>query len=286
MNLLDAALEHEGGLRFAAFVAVFLVLTVAERLIPARGDARPARRQASNLGLVFLDTVLLRVGFPLLAVAFAASVHARGGGLFGWLEWPLWIEMVAAVLLLDLAIYAQHRVMHRVPWLWRIHRVHHSDIAFDVTTGVRFHPFEIAFSMAIKLGLVFLLGPHPIAVLVFEMLLSAASLFTHTDVALARRAEGMVRAILVTPSMHRIHHSVLRAETDSNYGFLLSGWDRMFGSYRAAAKADPMLMPIGLERWRDARALGFLQLLRQPFEGERAKGSSSTPAESRKDSNA
>lgn len=286
MSLIDAALENEGILRFAVFAGVFLLLVLAERIAPARGDARPARRQLSNLGLVLIDTLLLRVAFPLLAVAFAAIVHARGGGLFGSLEWPVWIEMTVAVLLLDCAIYSQHRVMHRWPLLWRLHRVHHSDTAFDVTTGVRFHPFEIALSMGIKLGLVWLLGPHPFAVLVFEVLLSAASLFTHADIALGSRSERALRALLVTPSMHRIHHSVVRRETDSNYGFLLSGWDRLFGSYRDAAQSNPLRMPIGLERWRDPRASAFFTLLLQPFKRDGDRQSDPQSTESRNEPNA
>lgn len=258
-------LDHESALRLGSFLLVITVLAIAERAWPVRGDARPARRQLTNLALMLVNTALLRLAFPLLAVTLAMSVHARGGGLFGLLAWPPWLEVVAAVLLLDATIYWQHRVMHLVPLLWRLHRVHHTDTAFDVTLGVRFHPLEIVLSMAVKLAAVWLLGPPVVAVVVFEILLAAASLFTHADFAFPLRWERPLRALLVTPSMHRIHHSVLRVETDSNYGFLLSGWDRLFRSYQAQPSRPERSMPIGLSPWRTPALLGFGALLLQPF---------------------
>ncbi|MBW3551176.1 MAG: sterol desaturase family protein [Proteobacteria bacterium] len=265
MNGLDFILEHEPTLRLGCFIAVLLSLAIAERLWPARGDARPARRQLANLGLVALDTAVLRLAFPLLAVVLAIEVDARGGGLFGAIGAPLWVEIVLALLLFDLALYWQHRLLHSIALLWPLHRVHHSDTAFDVTTGVRFHPVEIALSMAIKLALVLLLGPHPVAVVIFEVLLSASSLLTHADFALPSRVDRVMRWFIVTPSMHRIHHSIRREETDSNYSFNLSLWDRVFGSYRACPKQPEREMPIGLPQWRDPAALGLWPLLLQPF---------------------
>lgn len=264
MNL-DSIVGHEATLRLGGFILVLLALLIAERLWPARGDGRPARRQLSNLALVTIDTALLRLAFPLLAVVLAAQVHARGDGLFGALDWTPWLEIMLAVLIFDAAIYWQHRLLHAIPLLWPLHRVHHSDVAIDVTTGVRFHPLEIGLSMLIKLGLVVALGAHPAAVVIFELLLSAASLFTHADFAFPPRVERMLRAVIVTPSMHRIHHSVRREETDSNYGFNLSLWDRVFGSYRARAAESEHSMPIGLPQWRDPAALGLGALLLQPF---------------------
>lgn len=265
MSIGDWLLTHEGALRLSAFAAVLLLLLAAERLWPARGDARPARRQARNLGLVLVATGLLRLGFPVLAVAWAMQVHAAGGGLFGVLAWPGWLTFALALLLLDLAVYWQHRLMHMVPLLWRLHRVHHCDLAFDVTTGVRFHPLEIALSMGLKLGLIAALGPHPLAVLAFELLLSLASLFTHADFALPRRLDRAIRLLFVTPSMHRIHHSVRREETDSNFGFHLSVWDRLFRSYRRAPAEDERRMPIGLEHFRAADDQTLAALLLNPF---------------------
>ncbi len=265
MSITDFMVEHEAELRLSAFAALLLLLACAERAWPARGDARPAGRQFANLGLVLIDTALLRIAFPVLAVAFAVAVHTRGGGLFGALGWAPWIEIVIAVLLFDLAIYWQHRLLHVLPWLWPMHRVHHSDVAFDVTTGVRFHPLEIALSMGVKLALVAALGPHPAAVVLSELLLAAASLFTHTDIALPARLDRALRRVIVTPSMHRIHHSTIPAETNSNYGFNLSLWDRLFGSYRARSKRPQLQMPIGLSQWRDPSRLGLAALLLQPF---------------------
>lgn len=253
----------EASIRLGAFVGLLVVLLLAQWRWPARGDGRPARRQLVNLGMVAISTGVLRIGFPVLAVAWAAQVH--GGGLFGWLDWPAWLEITVAVLLLDVAIYWQHRLMHAIPLLWRLHRVHHCDTAFDVTTGVRFHPLEIALSMGFKLALISLLGPHPAAVLVFEVLLSLGALFTHTDIALPQALDRRLRWVFVTPSMHRIHHSTRRVETDSNYGFHLSVWDRLFRSYTAAPAVDEHRMPIGLEAWREPRDQGLVSLLLNPF---------------------
>lgn len=264
MNFAGWMIANEAGLRLLAFAAVLATLALAERAWPARGDARPSRRQAHNAGLVLVDTALLRLAFPVLAVALAVSLEESGTGLFNQLGWSAWISVPLAILLLDLAIYWQHRLMHQVPLLWRMHRVHHSDLAMDVTTGVRFHPLEIALSMGIKLGLIALLGVPALAVVIFEVVLSLGSLFTHTDIALPRRLDRALRQVLVTPSMHRIHHSTLREETDSNYGFHLSVWDRLFGSYRAEAKRDEARMPIGLEEFREAADQRFLALLWQP----------------------
>lgn len=255
--------QSEALIRVGAFFGLLLVLFAAQWRWPARGDGRPARRQLVNVGLILVGTMVLRLGFPVLAVAWAISVH--GGGLFGWLDWPAWLAIPMAVLLLDVAIYWQHRLMHAWPLLWRLHRVHHCDTAFDVTTGVRFHPLEIALSMGIKLGLITLLGPHPVAVLAFEVLLSLGSLFTHTDIALPRALDRRLRWLFVTPSMHRIHHSTRRVETDSNYGFHLSVWDRLFRSYTADPAEDERRMPIGLEDWRGSRDQRLGSLLLNPF---------------------
>jgi sterol desaturase/sphingolipid hydroxylase (fatty acid hydroxylase superfamily) len=258
-------IANEPIVRLAAFVGVLVLVFALQQRWPARGDGQLSKRQAVNLALVLINTLTLRLFFPVLAVAFAVLVHDAGGGLFGWLDWPLWLAIPPAVLLFDLAIYWQHRLMHAIPLLWRLHRVHHADAGFDVTTGVRFHPLEIALSMGIKLALVWLLGPHPLAVLIFEVLLAAGALFTHADFALPKRLDRALRWVLVTPSMHRIHHSTWRRETDSNYGFHLSVWDRLFGSYTTEPREDERRMPIGLDEYRDPRQLGLLALLLNPF---------------------
>ncbi len=268
MNLTQFVLAHEPALRLGSFALVLTVLAGAERLGPARGDARPARRQGANLGLMALNTVLLRVAFPVLVVAVAAQVYARGGGLFGPLGLPAWLQIALTVLLFDMTIYWQHRALHVIAPLWRLHRVHHSDIAFDVTLGVRFHPLEIVVSMLVKLAFVVLLGPPAVAVVISEVLLAAASLFNHADFAFPPRWERVLRAVLVTPTMHRVHHSVLRKETDSNYGFLFSGWDRLFRSYRDRSLRPEREMPIGLDAWRHPAQLTLGALLLQPFRRE------------------
>lgn len=261
---------NEAAIRLGAFGAVLALLLLAQWRWPARGDGRPSRRQAVNLGMVLLGTAVLRFGFPVLAVGWAVAVH--GGGLFGRLPWPAWLEFALAVLLLDLTLYWQHRLMHQVPLLWRLHRVHHCDTSFDVTTGVRFHPLEIALSMGLKLGVITLLGPHPAAVLVFEVLLSLGSLFTHTDIAFPKQFDRPVRWLFVTPSMHRIHHSTWRRETDSNYGFHLSVWDRLFRSYTAEPREDERRMPVGLKAWREPSDQRLVSLLLNPFRAEPGPG--------------
>ena len=258
-------LQHETQVRAGMFGATLLAVALAERLAPVRGDARLARRTAVNLLMVLIDTLVLRLAFPLLAVGAAALAQERGLGLFHALDWPYPLAFALSLLLLDLAIYWQHRLLHAIPLLWRLHRVHHSDLAFDATTGVRFHPLEIALSMAVKLALVALLGPPVLAVLVFEILLSSGALFTHADFALPPRLDRALRVLLVTPSMHRVHHSDLRAETDSNYGFHLSVWDRLFRSYTAAPREPEATMTIGLPGFREAREQSLAALLWQPF---------------------
>lgn len=267
--IADWLLAHEGGVRLGAFVGVLTLIALIERRWPARDDTGNARRKLTNLSLIVVGSVVLRLGFPVLAVGLASRVHADAGGLFGLLHWPGALEIVLAVLLLDLAIYWQHRLFHVLPLLWRIHRVHHSDVAFDVSTGVRFHPFEIAASMLVKLSLVAILGPDPVAVIAFELLLSLGSLATHGNYAFPAVIDRRIRWLLVTPSMHRIHHSVRREETDSNYGFHLSIWDRLFASYRAAPHLPEREMPIGLDAFREPTAQRLPALLAQPFKPQR-----------------
>lgn len=260
-----ALLQSEASLRTAIFVGTIVLLLIAQWRWPFRGDGRDLRRALRNGGLVLAGTLLLRLAFPVLAVGWALQMQQAGQGLFARLALPGWLEFVAALLLLDLAIYWQHRLFHAWPLGWRMHRVHHSDLRFDLTTGVRFHPFELATSMLIKLGLIALLAPSPYAVLLFEILLSSGSLFTHSDIALPAELDRRLRWLLVTPSMHRIHHSIERVETDSNYGFHLSVWDRLFRSYRAAPRRPERSMPIGIGAFRAPADQTLPALLLQPF---------------------
>lgn len=256
-------LGHEAQVRLTVFLTLFGLFLVLQRMRPLRQLPGGWRRQGTNLALVVIDTAILRVAFPLLAFDLATRLDAAGGGLLQAL--PPVAAVVVGVLLLDVAIYWQHRILHVVPMLWRLHRVHHADVEFDVTTGVRFHPLEIVLSMAIKLGLIAALGIPALAVLIFELALSAGSLFTHANIALPPRFEHALRWVFVTPDMHRIHHSVHKDETNSNFGFHLSIWDRVFGSYRDQPRDGQATMTIGLHEYRDAREQTLWSLLLNPF---------------------
>ncbi len=252
--------------RLAAFAGVLALMAAWELLAPRRHQAaeRPLR-WSSNLGLVVLDTVLVRILVPTTAVGIALLAEERGWGLFHSFLPPSWLAVLVCVIVLDLAIYLQHVLFHAVPALWRLHRMHHADLAFDVTTGVRFHPIEILLSMLIKLAVVAALGAPALAVLLFEMLLNATSMFSHGNVRIPERLDRMLRWIVVTPDMHRVHHSVEAAETNSNFGFNLPWWDRMFGTYRAQPRAGHDAMVIGIAQFRDRFELRLDRMLLQPF---------------------
>ena len=261
-------MPHELAIRLAAFLGVFAVLALLERFAPRRRAVQPLRqRWGANLALAVIDAAALRAlafAVPILAVAAAVDAGQQGIGLLNQLDWPAWVELLLAVLVLDLAIWLQHLVTHKIPILWRFHRVHHADRDFDVTTALRFHPVEILASAALKVGLVYLLGPSALAVLVFEVLLNATAMFNHANLRLPPWLDRAVRAVLVTPDMHRVHHSVLREEHDSNYGFALSVWDRLFRTYRSAPKDGQETMRIGLE-WQDDRTMRLGWVLTLPF---------------------
>jgi sterol desaturase/sphingolipid hydroxylase (fatty acid hydroxylase superfamily) len=238
-------------LRFGIFAAVLAVMAALELLAPRRKlTADKGRRWATNLSIVILDSVLVRamasLALPVAAVAAAAYGEAHGTGLLHWLKPGFWIETIFALVLLDFAIWLQHLLAHKIPLLWRLHQVHHADPDIDVTTAIRFHPIEIALSMLWKIGWVLLIGASPVAVLAFEVILNAGALFSHANVALPAALDGLLRLIIVTPDMHRVHHSVLRREHDSNYGFNLSIWDRLFRTYRRDPEKGHDLMTIGL----------------------------------------
>jgi len=256
-------LENEAQVRLTTFLLVFAVLTVLQQLWPRRDVPGGWRRWATNIALVVLGTAILRVVFPLLAVGLAVRLDGSGGGLLGAL--PPVAAVTLGVILLDLVIYWQHRLLHRIPLLWRLHRVHHADTGFDVSTGVRFHPFEIVLSMVIKLGAILLLGVTPLAVLIFELLLSAGSLFTHANLRLPSGFERRLRWLIVTPEMHRVHHSWHRDETDSNFSFHLSLWDRLFGTYRDQPRDGHVQMVVGLPEFRDSSDQSLIALLLNPW---------------------
>jgi sterol desaturase/sphingolipid hydroxylase (fatty acid hydroxylase superfamily) len=225
-------------------------------------------RWPGNLGILAIDIIAVRLLVPTAAVGVALIAGARGWGLFAVLELPAWAAGPVGVIALDLVIYAQHVVFHHVPALWRLHRMHHADLDIDVTTGVRFHPLEILLSLVIKMATVVVLGIPALAVLIFEVLLNATSMFNHSNVALPPRLEPIARWLVVTPQMHQVHHSIERAETDSNFGFNLPWWDRLFGTYRAKPSAGEQGMTIGLPIFRDVAELHIVRLLTQPFRND------------------
>jgi sterol desaturase/sphingolipid hydroxylase (fatty acid hydroxylase superfamily) len=264
----EALLAHEPVIRLGAFLGVLAVMASWEVLAPRRRQAvGRGTRWTGNLGIVVLDSLFVRLVFPTAAVGVALIAETRGWGLLHVWEAPTWLAFLAGVILLDLAIYLQHVLFHAVPMLWRLHRVHHADLELDVTTGVRFHPIEILLSMGVKLGVVAALGTPAAAVLVFEVLLNATSMFNHGNVQLPARLESLLRWIVVTPDMHRVHHSVVPSETNSNFGFNLPWWDRLFGTYRSEPGVGHDRMTIGLDQFRDPCELRLDRMLIQPFRG-------------------
>jgi sterol desaturase/sphingolipid hydroxylase (fatty acid hydroxylase superfamily) len=261
-------MEHELFWRGGVFLGLFLLFAGLEALVPRRPRSMsPGRRWPTNLAMTALNTIALRglaILLPLLAIGAALDAQAQGWGLLNRVGWPAWLELVLAILILDLAIWAQHLVTHKVPLFWRFHRVHHADRDMDVTTGFRFHPVEILASMGLKIGLVYLLGPSALAVLVFEILLSGTALFNHANVALPKGLDRVLRLVLVTPDMHRVHHSIHREEHDSNFGFCLSVWDRIFRTHVPQPTAGHDAMTVGLE-WQDDRPARLGWALALPF---------------------
>jgi sterol desaturase/sphingolipid hydroxylase (fatty acid hydroxylase superfamily) len=267
--MTENILAVEPTIRLGFFFGVFAVMACWEALVPRR-ERSVSRwvRWPNNLGIVAVNTLLLRILIPTAAVGLALSGEERGWGLLNALALPYWPSVVLAVVLLDLAIYLQHVMFHAVPALWRLHRMHHADLDFDVTTGARFHPIEILLSMVLKLGIVAALGAPALAVLVFEVLLNGTAMFNHANVRLPQSLDRVLRWIVVTPDMHRVHHSVVPRETNSNFGFNLPWWDRLLGTYRAQPAAGHGAMTIGLEQFRKPRDLWLDRLLVQPFLGE------------------
>jgi sterol desaturase/sphingolipid hydroxylase (fatty acid hydroxylase superfamily) len=266
----NLVLEREAVLRLSCFAAVFVVMCLWEIASPRRVlSVSKLQRWTHNLGLLLLNSLVLRVLFPAAAVGIAYTAAASGWGLFNRVDLPYWLEVLVAVLLLDLAIYLQHLMMHRVPLLWRLHRVHHADLDIDMTTGSRFHTLEIIVSMLIKWAVIFLLGPALLAVLIFETLLNGMAVFNHANVRLPGTMDRLLRLLLITPDVHRVHHSILRHETNSNYGFNLSIWDRAFGTYIDQPEKGHSAMTIGIPEFRDPRQVDRLYgMLTLPFVGK------------------
>jgi len=266
--MTELLLANEPLIRVSSFLGVLAIMAASEAAAPRRRREIPRLiRWSNNFGIVIVDTILVRLAFPIVAVALAIIAAERGWGLFNVVDFPFWLAFVLSVLALDLAIYLQHVLVHAVPALWRLHRMHHADLEFDVSTGLRFHPAEILLSMGIKLAVVAALGPPAIAVLVFEVLLNATSMFNHANFRIPERIDRVLRLFVVTPDMHRVHHSIHPSETNSNFGFNLPWWDRLLGTYRPQPREGHEGMTIGIEQFRTPRDLWFDRMLIQPLVG-------------------
>ena len=262
-------MANEPAIRLAVFLGIFAAVAIGETLAPRRQRSLSRlARWPNNIGVVVLNTLVVRLAFPTAAVGLALLAEARGWGLLNLIELPFWLSLVIAVVVLDGVIYLQHVMFHAVPALWRLHRMHHADQDFDVTTGARFHPIEILLSMVLKLGAVAALGPPALGVLIFELLLNATAMFNHGNWRLPLALDRGLRLIVVTPDMHRVHHSIVPEETNSNFGFSLPWWDRLFGTYRDQPAAGHDAMTIGIEQFREPADQRLDRMLIQPFLGE------------------
>ena len=261
-------MNDEAWIRFSMFVGVLVVMVVWEWLAPRRRLIQGYRRWPANLGIVVLNGLMVRLLIPAGAVGAALWSSEQGWGLLSLVDLPAWSSVLIAVILLDLIIYLQHLVVHAVPLLWRLHMVHHADRDIDVTTGLRFHPIEIFLSMLIKITAVILIGAPAVAVVIFEVILNGMAMFNHSNVRLPTTIDSIIRTLFVTPDMHRVHHSVIKCETNSNYGFNLSIWDRLFGTYRAQPEKGHIDMTIGLNQFQAESTERLIWMLRLPFVGK------------------
>jgi len=261
---------HEAAIRLGFFLGIFALMALWEVLAPLRVlTVSKAVRWVNNLGLVALNTVLLRLLFPAAVVGMAAVATEQGWGLLNQFQVPPWITVPVAVIAMDFVIWLQHVMVHAVPALWRLHRVHHADLDYDLTTGARFHPVEIILSMLIKFATIMVLGPPVVAVILFEVILNGMAMFNHGNVRLPAGLDRTLRWLVVTPDMHRVHHSVEDDETNSNFGFNLSWWDRLLGTYRDQPRGGHEGMTIGIRKYRDPRELSWLPgLLALPVRGK------------------
>ncbi len=265
-------LNNEPAIRMAFFIGIFLIVAIFELLVPRRPlSTSKTSRWFGNIGIVIINTVLLRVLFPAAAAGMAVWISRQGWGAFNNFELPYWLKVVLSVIILDLVIYLQHVMFHAVPLLWRLHMVHHADLDYDVTTGTRFHPIEIILSMVIKGAAISVLGPPVLGVIIFEILLNGTAMFNHGNFFIPLKIDRMLRWVVVTPDMHRVHHSVFPSETNHNFGFNLPWWDRVMGTYRAQPSRGHEGMTIGLNQFRDPSRLTLPWMLILPFIGKQGR---------------
>jgi len=264
--------KYEPVIRLGFFFGILVAMFLWELIAPRRPlTTSKIARWASNLGLVLIDSILARLVFPTALVGVALLAQQRGWGLLNQFELSALLKIIFSVLILDLAIYLQHVMFHSAPLLWRLHMVHHSDMDIDVTTGVRFHPIEILLSMGIKMVVVVLIGAPPASVLIFEIILNGTSMFNHGNVRYSQQIDSLLRLLVVTPEMHRVHHSTIRWETNSNLGFSFPWWDRLFGTYRPQPAKGHLEITIGLDQYKEPQKLTFLWLIALPFIGKLGK---------------
>lgn len=261
-------MEHEAIIRIGFFFGILIAMASLEIIAPRRVlTTSKAVRWFSNLGIVFINTALVRVVAPILAIPMAMIAHEKGWGLLNIVPLPGWLSVLIGVLILDCVIYLQHVMFHAIPAFWKLHMMHHADLDFDVTTGSRFHPIEILISMVIKVSAVAVIGPPALAVLIFEVLLNGTAMFNHSNFRLPLGLDRYLRLLVVTPDMHRVHHSVTIRETNSNFGFNFPWWDRLFGTYRPQPAAGHEGMTIGLSQFRDPKRLTLPWMIALPFIG-------------------
>jgi len=253
-------------IRFMVFLGLFLLMLALESVVQRHPtiDSKKNRLKI-NFALTGIDILLIRLVFGAAAVGAAQFAEANGWGVFNYLNWWSGLEIIAVVIILDLMIYIQHVLVHVIPFFWRFHIVHHSDLDLDVSSGLRFHPIEIMGSMLFKIGLIFALGPEPIAVVIFEAVLNGMALFSHSNITLPEKLDRLLRFVIVTPDMHRIHHSVEKMETNANFGFNLSIWDRFLGTYIQDAKREQPKIIIGVDQFRTSEEVSLKKLLLMPF---------------------
>lgn len=268
--MLHSTPEHAAVIRLGFFFGVLIIIALWEVIAPRRVlTVSKWRRWVSNLGIVIINTAIIRILFPAALVGMALFVQSKNWGLLPIMHLPYWLTVAIAVVILDLTIYLQHVMFHAIPTLWRVHRMHHLDLDFDVTTGIRFHPIEIVLSIVIKFGAVIILGAPALAIIIFQILLNGTSMFNHGNIRMPLWLDRIIRMVIVTPDMHRVHHSIIVNETNSNFGFNFSFWDRLFGTYRAQPDEGHQKMTIGITTFRDTKhCVSLWGLLITPFVGK------------------
>jgi len=270
MDFNQWLMANEAIIRMSFFFGVFFIMAVWEIKRPCRVlSVSKLVRWSNNLALVFLNSFLVRLIFPAAAVGVAVFAAENGWGIFNYFQVPFFLAIILTIIAMDFIIYLQHVLVHAVPALWRLHRVHHADVDYDVTTGARFHPIEIILSLLIKFATIIVLGAPVVAVIIFEIILNAMAMFNHSNIKIPEKIDGLIRKLFVTPDMHRVHHSIEDDEANSNFGFNLSIWDKLFGTYRAQPRAGHVGMTIGIRKYRENKQVVWLSgLLTLPFVGK------------------